>query len=182
MKLTNRNNNWRRMRLIVAASMLAVPSLLSAATTPVTLEEQVRHELVMLPYYGVFDQLSFQVEGTTVRLTGKVARPILRSDAENVVKRIGGVTSVDNKIEVLPLSRFDDSIRLAELRAIYGNSALFRYNLAGAVAPIRILVKNGNVTLEGVVASQTDKNIAGIVANGVAGVFSVTNNLQVKSS
>jgi hyperosmotically inducible periplasmic protein len=183
MKLTNRNNNnWKATWLLVIASMLVAPSLFGAAKTPATLEEQVRHELVMLPYYGVFDELSFQVEGTTVRLTGRVARPVLRSDAENVVKRIAGVTSVENKIEVLPLSRFDDSIRLAELRAIYGNSALFRYNLAGVAAPIRILVKNGNVTLEGVVASQTDKNIAGIVANGVAGVFSVTNNLQVKSS
>ena len=178
MKLKNRNRMW----LIVAASILAVAALPASAKAPATLEEQVRHELVMLPYYGVFDQLAFQVEGTTVTLTGKVARPVLKSDAENVVKRIAGVTSVDNKIEVLPLSRFDDSIRLAELRAIYGHSALFRYNMAGVIAPIRILVNNGNVTLEGVVASQTDKNIAGILANQVAGVFSVTNNLQVKSS
>ena len=90
--------------------------------------------------------------------------------------------SVDDKVEVLPLSGFDDRIRLAELRAVYGNSALFRYNLTGPIAPIRILVKNGNVTLEGVVASETDKNIAGLAANGVPGVFSVTNKLQVKSS
>ncbi len=167
---------------ILIASMLAVPSLLPAANAPKTLEEQVRHELVMLPYYGVFDQLSFRVDGTTVTLMGKVIRPVLKSDAENVVKRVPGVSSVKNEIEVLPLSRFDDRIRLAELRAVYGNSALFRYNLAGPIAPIRILVKNGDVTLEGVVASQTDKNIAGIAANAVAGVFSVTNNLQVKSS
>jgi hyperosmotically inducible periplasmic protein len=168
------------LEMAVMATVLASPSLLLASKGPRTLEEQVRHELVMLPYYGVFDELSFQVDGNTVTLIGEVTRPVLKSDAENVVKRISGVASVDNKIEVLPLSGFDNRIRLAELRAVYGNSALFRYNLAGPIAPIRIIVKNGNVTLEGVVANQTDKNIAGIAANGVAGVFSVTNNLQVK--
>ena len=165
----------------VLATVLASPSLLLASKGQRTLEEQVRHELLMLPYHSVFNDLSFQVDGNTVTLMGSVTRPVLKSDAENVVKRIPGVASVDNKIEVLPLSRFDDRIRLAELRAVYGNSALFRYNL-GAIAPIRIIVRNGHVTLEGVVGNQMDKNIAGIAANGVAGVFSVTNNLQVKSS
>jgi hyperosmotically inducible protein len=172
-----RKGTW----LAVMATVLASPSLLPASQEPKTLEEQVRHELLMLPYYSVFDELSFQVDGNTVTLMGRVTWPTLKSSAENVVKRIPGVASVDDKIEVLPLSRFDDRIRLAELRAVYGNSALFRYNL-GAIAPIRIIVKNGHVTLEGVVANQMDKNIAGMAANGVAGVFSVTNNLQVKSS
>jgi hyperosmotically inducible periplasmic protein len=173
-----RKGTW----LALMATVLVSPSLLLATTHALgTLEEQVRHELVMLPYYSVFDELSFQVNGDAVTLMGKVTRPVLKSDAGNVVKRIPGVASVDNKIEVLPLSRFDDRIRLAELRAVYGNSALFRYNLAGPIAPIRIIVEDGHVTLEGVVATQGDKNIAGIVANGVAGVFSVTNNLQVKS-
>lgn len=166
--------------LAVMATLLASPSLLPASKTPKTLEEQVRHELVMLPYYSVFDELSFQVNGNAVTVMGRVTRPVLKSAAENVVKRIPGVASVDSKIEVLPLSRFDDRIRLAELRAVYGNSALFRYNL-GAIAPIRIIVRNGHVTLEGVVANQMDKTVAGIAASGVAGVFSVTNNLQVKS-
>jgi hyperosmotically inducible periplasmic protein len=178
MRLTNLG---KVLEVAAMAAVLASPSLLLASKAPRTLEEQVRHELVMLPYYSVFDELSFQVTGNTVTLMGKVTRPVLKSDAENVVKRIPGVASVDDKIEVLPLSRFDDGIRLAELRAVYGNSALFRYRLAGPIAPIRIIVKNGDVTLEGVVANQADKNIAGVAANGVAGVFSVTNNLQVKS-
>jgi hyperosmotically inducible protein len=166
--------------MAVMATVLAAPSLLLASKAQKTLEEQVRHELLMLPYYSVFNELSFKVDGNTVTLMGSVTRPVLKSDARNVVKRIPGVASVDDKVEVLPLSRFDDRIRLAELRAVYGNSALFRYNL-GAIAPIRIIVRNGHVTLEGVVANQMDKNVAGIAANGVAGVFSVTNNLQVKS-
>jgi hyperosmotically inducible periplasmic protein len=171
-----RNGTW----LAVAATVLALSPAVLASTGSRTLEEQVRHELLMLPFYGVFDRLSFQVNGNTVTLMGEVTRPVLASDAVNVVKRIPGVASVDNKIEVLPLSRFDDLIRLAELRAVYGNQALFRYNL-GAIAPIRIIVKDGQVTLEGIVANQMDKNIAGLAANAVAGVFSVTNNLQVKS-
>jgi hyperosmotically inducible protein len=162
------------------ATMLAAPSLMLASKAPKTLEEQVRHELVMLPYFSVFDELSFQVNGSTVTLMGKVTRPTLKRDAENVVKRIPGVASVEDKIEVLPLSGFDDRIRLAELRAVYGNSALFHYRVSGPIASIRIMVENGHVTLEGVVANQSDKNVAGIVANAVAGVFSVTNNLQVR--
>lgn len=171
-----RKGTW----LAVIVTALAAFAPVQASKAPKTLEEQVRHELVMLPYYSVFDELSFQVKGSSVVLAGRVTRPVLKSDAENVVKRIPGVAAVDNKIEVLPLSRFDDQIRLAELRAVYGNSALFRYNL-GAIPAIRIIVHNGDVTLEGVVASQMDKNIAGLAANTVAGVFSVTNNLQVKS-
>ena len=169
------------LEMAVLGAVLASPSLLPASQGPKTLEEQVRHELVMLPYYSVFDELSFQVNGNTVTLMGNVTRPVLKSDAENVVKRIPGVASVDDKIEVLPLSRFDDQIRLAELRALYGNSALFRYGVSGPIAPIRIIVRNGHVTLEGIVINQGDKNIAGIVANSVPGVFSVTNNLQVRS-
>lgn len=143
------------------------------------LERQVRHELVMLPYYGVFDQLAFQVtEGGTVTLRGQVTRPTLKSDAENVVKRIEGVEKVDNQIEVLPVSGTDDRIRLAAYRAIYGHDALNRYALR-AVPTIHILVRNGDVTLDGVVATEMDKNIAGIQANSVPGVFSVKNNLRV---
>ena len=140
---------------------------------------EVRHQLVTLPYYGVFDDLAFRVDGSTVTLIGKVTRPTLKSDAENVTKRIEGVTKVVNQIEVLPLSSMDDQIRLAEYRAIYGDQALStRYGFR-AVPSIHILVNNGQVTLEGVVANESDKNLVNIRANGVPNVFSVTNHLRV---
>jgi hyperosmotically inducible protein len=140
---------------------------------------EVRHELVMLPYYGVFDNLAYSVDGSTVTLMGQVTRPTLKSDAENVVKRIEGVDRVINNIEVLPLSPNDDRIRMAVYRALYGDPALSRYALQ-AVPPIHIIVKNGNVTLAGVVASEADRNMANIRANGVPGVFSVRSELQVE--
>jgi hyperosmotically inducible periplasmic protein len=141
--------------------------------------KEVRHELVMLPYYGVFDNLAYKVDSDgTVTLLGQVANPVLKSDAERAVKRIEGVEKVVNNIEVLPLSPNDDRIRRAAYRAIYGNSVLSQYQLR-AVPPIHIIVKNGNITLEGAVAREMDKNLAGIKANGVHGAFSVTNNLIV---
>jgi hyperosmotically inducible protein len=142
--------------------------------------KEVHHELVMLPFYGVFDNLAYKVDPDgTVTLLGQVARPTLKSDAENVVKRMEGVEKVVYNIEVLPTSINDDNIRRAVYRAIYGNSVLSQYQLR-AVPPIHIIVKNGNVTLEGVVARAMDKQIAGMQANQVSGVFSVTNNLQVE--
>ena len=142
--------------------------------------KEVRHELVMLPFYGVFDNLAYKVDGDgTVTLLGQVARPVLRSDAENAVKRIEGVERVVNNIEVLPTSFEDDRIRREVYRAIYGNSALSEYQVR-AVPPIHIIVKNGHVTLEGAVARNMDKQIAGVQTNGVPGVFSVTNNLVVE--
>lgn len=143
------------------------------------LEREVRHELVMLPYYGVFDNLAFRVEGETVTLMGQVTRPTLKSDAEAVVKRIEGVETVVNKIEVLPLSPNDDRIRRATYRAIFGTQGLDRYAMQ-AVPPIHIIVSRGHVTLEGMVASEGDRNLAYLKANGVSGVFSVTNNLRVE--
>ena len=140
--------------------------------------KEVRHELLMLPYFGVFDNIAFKVEGYNVTLLGQVVRPSLKSDAENVVKHIEGVEKVDNQIEVLPPSPMDDRIRVRLFRAIYQYPALQKYEL-GVQKPIRIIVKNGHVTLEGVVDSEGDKNLAGIRANGVSGTFSVTNNLQV---
>ena len=142
---------------------------------------EVRHKLLMQPYYGVFDDLAFQVDGNTVILLGKVMSPgVLKSDAESAVKHIPGVEKVINKIEVLPLSPMDDQIRMAEYRAIYGDPTLStRYGFR-AIPPIHIIVENGHVTLEGVVANQMDKNVINIRANGVPGVFSVTNNLQVE--
>jgi hyperosmotically inducible periplasmic protein len=139
---------------------------------------EVRHELVMLPYYGVFDNLAYNVNGGVVTLYGQVTNPTLKSDAGNVVKKIEGVTRVDNQIEVLPLSPMDDQTRRAEYRAIYSDPSLSRYAMM-AVPPIHIIVANGKVTLVGVVDNASDKNLAGIRANGVSGVFSVTNNLQV---
>jgi hyperosmotically inducible protein len=140
--------------------------------------KEVRHELVMLPFLDVFDNLSYGVDGGVVTLSGQVTRPTLRSDAENAVKRIEGVERVDNQIEVLPGSFHDDRLRLSLYRAIYGYPSMNRYALP-VLKPIRIIVKNGHVTLEGVVDNQADKQIANIRANGVHGVFSVTNNLRV---
>ena len=134
----------------------------------------------MLPFYGVFDNLSYKVDpDATVTLFGQVTRPTLKSDAENVVKRIEGVERVVNNIEVLPTSMMDDEIRRAAYRAIYGNEVLSQYQMR-AVPPIHIIVKNGHITLEGVVAREMDKQIAGMQANSVHGVFSVTNNLVVE--
>ena len=143
------------------------------------LEREVRRELVTLPFYSLFDQFSFRVDGYSVTLMGKVSRPTLKSDAENVVKKIEGVEKVVNQIEVLPLSSNDDRLRLALYQAIYGHSVLQTLAIR-AVPPIHILVANGNVTLEGVVANEMQKNIAGMQANGVSGVFSVKNNLRVE--
>jgi hyperosmotically inducible protein len=140
--------------------------------------KEVRHEILMLPYYGVFDNITGAVSGYTVTLMGQVTKPILKQDAENAVKHIEGVEKVVNQIEVLPPSPMDDGLRIKLYRAIYGFEPLEKYAMP-VVKPIRIIVKNGNVTLEGVVDSETDKNLVNIRANGVSGVFSVTNNLRV---
>jgi hyperosmotically inducible protein len=142
------------------------------------LTKEVRHELVMLPYLSVFDNLEYKVDGTKVTLLGQVVRPTLKDDAGRVVKSIEGVTEVDNQIQVLPLSPFDDGIRHQEFRAIYGYPALSRY-AEGAIPQIHIIVNSGHVTLEGIVDTQADKDVAGLRANSVPNVFSVTNNLQV---
>lgn len=140
---------------------------------------EVRHELVMLPFYGVFDNLAYKVDPDgTVTLIGQVARPVLKGDAERAVKGIEGVPRIINNIEVLPTSNLDDQIRRATYRAIYGNDVLSQYQVR-AVPPIHIIVKNGNVTLEGAVSRQMDKQIAEVQAKSVPNVFSVTNNLKV---
>jgi hyperosmotically inducible protein len=132
----------------------------------------------MLPWYSVFDNLAFQVNGDKVTLMGQVTQPTLKSDAEAVVKSIEGVASVVNNIEVLPLSPMDDQLRRAVFRAIYGEAGLQKYAIQ-AVPPIHIIVKNGNVTLEGVVDNEMDKNLANLRASQVPNVFSVKNNLVV---
>jgi hyperosmotically inducible protein len=143
------------------------------------IEREVRREIVTLPFYSLFDHFAFRVDGETVTLMGKVSRPTLKSDAENVVKKIEGVEKVRNEIEVLPLSPADDRLRLALYHAVYGHTAL-QPLATRAVPPIHIIVENGNVTLEGVVANEMQKIIANAQANGVSGVFSVTNNLRVE--
>ena len=145
------------------------------------LVREVRHELIMLPYYGVFDTLSFRIEGRTVILDGQVVEPVVKSDAGNSVKRIEGVEKVVNNIEVLPPSPMDDRIRRAVYRSIYSFGPLFKYG-GMAVPPIHIIVKGGRVTLDGVVDSETDKNLAGMRANQVPGTFQITNNLRVVPS
>jgi hyperosmotically inducible protein len=143
--------------------------------------KQARHELVMLPYYNIFDDLAFKVDGSTVTLLGAVVKPTLKDDAGRVVKKIPGVQQVINDIEVLPLSPMDDQIRAAEYRAIYGDPSISTRYGYRALPSIHIIVKNGHVTLEGVVANQGDKNLIGIRAKGVPSVFSVTNNLLSES-
>jgi hyperosmotically inducible protein len=145
------------------------------------LTREVRHELDMVPWYTVFDNLKYSVKGSEVTLFGQVVQPTLKSDVENAVKHIEGVEKVHNQIEVLPLSPMDDQIRRAEYRAIYSQGSLARYGV-GALQSIHIIVKGGHVTLEGIVDSEGDKNIAGIYANGVPNVFSVDNELIVAAS
>jgi hyperosmotically inducible protein len=173
------NMLFRNVLLIAAFTGAALAQRPPSERGHERLMREVRHELLMLPRLNVFDNLTYRVEGDTVVLSGQVTQPIVKSDAENAVKHIEGVERVDNRIEVLPLSPNDDRVRLALYRAIYGSDTLSRYALA-VIKPIRIIVKNGNVMLEGVVSSEADKNTAGIRANGVPGVFSVTNNLQVE--
>jgi hyperosmotically inducible protein len=151
----------------------------NSAPTAGSLEDKVRHQLVTLPYYNVFDDLSYRVDNGVVTLFGKVTDPVVKRDAENAVKHLEGVQRVDNQIEVLPLSSFDNRIRLQTYFAIYGYGPLQRYGL-GTQPPIHILVKNGNVTLTGVVHSEADRNLAFLRANGVPGAFSVTNDLRVE--
>src|ERR1700719_76152 len=147
------------LRLIFSMVPLAIPTAQNnqpaGAISQKSLDriyKEVRHELVMLPFYGVFDNLAYKVDPDgTVTLLGQVSRPVLKSDAENSVKHIEGVEKVVNNIEVLPTSIEDDRIRRATYRAIYGNEVLSQYQF-GAVPPIHLIVKNGHITLEGVAA------------------------------
>jgi hyperosmotically inducible protein len=175
-------------RFLVVIALFSLATLVFAqdrdqpsAKSQERITREVRHELLMLPYFGVFDNIAFKVDGETVTLLGQVVRPSLKSDAERAIKHIEGVARVDNQIEVLPTSPMDDRLRIRLYRAIYGYPALEKYAL-GVQKPIRIIVKNGHVTLEGVVDNEADKNFAFMRANGVPGIFGVTNNLQVDSS
>lgn len=182
----------KSLSVLALAILLAVPvfgqsaqeqhgTKLGGTSGQQRIQKEVRHELVMMPYYSVFDNLAYKVEGNTVTLLGQVSRPNLKSEAENRVKHIEGVDKVVNNIEVLPTSPSDDRIRRAEFRKIYSDPALSKYAW-GAVPPIHIVVNNGKVTLEGVVDSENDKNVAGIRAKEVPGTFGVQNNLRVQNS
>ena len=139
---------------------------------------EVLHEMLMLPYYSVFDNLAFRVEGYTVYLYGQVVNAALKPDAERSVKHIEGVQKVVNNIEVLPPSPMDDRIRRAAYRAIFGFGGLSKYSW-GAVPSIHIIVKRGHLTLVGVVDNPTDKQLAEMQAKSVPGVFSVEDHLEV---
>ncbi|MGO9124759.1 MAG: BON domain-containing protein [Terriglobales bacterium] len=170
-----------RALLVVMLATASLPVFAQREVTPKAVEriqKEVRHELVMLPFLTVFDNLAYKVDGYNVTLLGQVTNPSVRSDAEASVKKIEGVEKVDNQIEVLPASIMDDGLRRQLYRKIYGYAPMQKYAMP-VLKPIRIVVKNGHVTLEGVVDNQADKNIAGMRANGVPGVFSVTNNLVV---
>lgn len=167
------------------SSVFFVTSLATAASNVGELrpvEHRIRQELVRMPFLSLYDDLSFTVDGYgNVTLRGETIRPTIRTDAENLVKKVEGVAAVENRIEVLPLSPYDNSLRLRVARAVYGAPALNRY-LLNPNPPIRIIVKDGNVTLKGVVASEADRTIAGMQASSVAGAFSVANELRVETS
>jgi len=165
--------------VVMAGTLVSAQERPASPRATQRIQKEVLHELRMLPYFGVFDNLTYKVDGGTVTLMGQVTRPTVKSDAEKAVKSIEGVEKVVNNIEVLPVSPIDDELRIKLYRAIYGYPALERYALP-VNKPIRIIVKNGHVTLEGLVDSQMDKNIAGLQANSMPGVFSVTNNLRVE--
>jgi hyperosmotically inducible protein len=179
------------MLRILRSIAVVLISVLSVCTLPATpqqtepkptdLVREVRHQLLLLPYYSVFDNLGFQIEGSKVILVGQVIRPTLKSDAEAAAKSVAGVSSVQNDIEVLPPAPMDDQIRRATFRAIYGDTAMTKYGFQ-AVPSIHIIVKGGRVTLEGVVDTDGDKNLANLRANSVPNVFSVQNNLRVAAA
>ena len=170
--------------LAMAGLLMAAPGFANNQNTPApvdraTLEKSVGHALNSLAWYGVFDDLSFQVDNSgNVTLSGQVARPIVSLDAEAAVKHLPGVQHVDNQVEVLPVSPYDDSIRLRAYAAIFGYPALSRYAI-NSRSPIRILVKNGNVTLAGVVDNELDRKLAEFRVRSLPFTFQVINDLRV---
>ena len=187
----------RAISTVAGSTVLAISTLLSSSAISANsfnhspqrdekkmranLTREIRHQLLLLPNYSVFDNLQFKIDGDKVTLLGQVSRPSLKSDAEHAVKSLEGVAKIDNQIEVLPTSPMDDQLRRAVYHAIYGEDALWRYGMS-ALPSIHIIVNNGNVTLEGVVDNDTDKNLANLRASQVPNVFSVKNNLTVAAS
>ncbi len=170
-------------RAYIAGAILLVSGVAWSGEAPPPetvrrIEQRVHRELSRLPYYSVFDYLEYRVEGTTVVLSGYVARQSLKNDAGRAVAEVAGVSEVVNEIEVLPVSFLDDRIRLAAYRAIYLEGPLSRYGLHPA-PPIRIIVRDGGILLEGVVPSEIERNLAHMAAMSVPGVFEVINRLRV---
>ncbi len=184
----------RQFVLSFVLGLVALSTVASAATNtvvvnPYQLASKIRQELVTQPYYSIFDDLGFRIDGPKVTLFGEVWWPNLKNTAERVVANIEGVTSVENQIEVLPTSFYDDRIRLVTARALFSHPVLSKYVWPGVSfgllphrSDIHIIVKNGHVTLEGVVLRKTDSDVASIVARTVPGIFSVTNNLRVENT
>ena len=173
------------MKLFITLFVLALP--LAAQTkdaqtknVDARLATEVNHELTMLPYYDVFDYLGYKVADREVTLVGQVREPQLKTRAEQAVRRVSGVETVKNQIEVLPNSPNDDRLRIALYNAIYSKPALQRYQFM-AVPAIHILVKNGEVALEGWVTTELDKNLAGTTANTISGVRKVSNNIRIEN-
>ena len=177
-----------RNLLILAVAILGFASfdvkaqtgIVAGKTSANGIERQVFKEIIKLPYYGVFDNIAYRVDGGTVTLYGKVYQPTTRKSAERVVERIDGVDTVVNNIEVLPLSNFDDSIRIRTLRTLQNAGSLGRY-FASINPSVKIIVDRGNITLEGFVANRGDYNLANILTRSVPGAFNVTNNLIIEN-
>ena len=146
------------------------------------ISDEVRHQLLLLSNYGIFDWIECEINADrSATLRGQVTRPTLKADAENALRKIEGIPGINNQIEVLPLSTGDDKIRIAVYRSIFRyDGPLFRY-ATQSVPPIHIIVNNGRVTLKGVVASKADSQQALMAANGVSGVFEVKNELRVNA-
>jgi osmotically-inducible protein OsmY len=180
------------------------PSSTWSQEDTVRIINDVQHKLGGLNDYAVFDWITFGIQGKTLVLKGYASRPTLKDEAGRAVKGIAGVTSVDNQIEVLPNSPNDDRVRAAVYNRIYSAATLSKYNanagrvgrnasiarMAGRITAdpplgyhaIHIVVKNGNVTLYGVVLNQTDASIAGMQANSAPGAFSINNDLVVQGA
>lgn len=172
---------WKHSILLSAALVLAGSPMLAAGSPShdSLVAEQVRKEIVTLPFYSVFDNVEFELKDGVVELRGEVLRPVMKNMIAKAVNRVEGVDSVVNNLEVQPLSPYDNRLRRALVQRIYGNQMFTRYAYQ-AVPPIHIVVRNGHVSLEGVVRTEAQKNFAGVMANGVNGVFSVTNNLRTE--
>ena len=173
----------RLLVLSLALGLAALPALAATHSGPAEdlarIAEQVRKRILTLPFYSLFDNVSFTLQGDKVTLNGEVYRPSMRKSVERAAFSVEGVNKVVNNVEILPTSTHDDRIRILTLRALYGHPLFDRYGIQ-AVPPIHIIVKNGDITLEGAVNREMEKNLAGILANGVSGAFSVTNNLRVE--
>jgi len=188
-RMRGRGTKGHVIRKVILASILTATAANSQNVSPLSasaedkaqarIAKEARHEIVTLPYFDVFDNIELRIDGYTITVSGQVTRPSLKAAAESELRGIEGVETVVNNIEVLPLSPNDDRLRMAAYRAIYGYSPLFRYSMP-PLKPIRIIVKNGVLSLEGIVDTEGDKNLVRIRANGVSGVFSVTNNLRVE--